>query len=531
MSSAGGTRDRRSARRVSRPGSQGSPSVNPQRALTEARTAYDLGDTTALATALERGLEHTRPGSSLEAHLRALQARRLMWERPAVEEARAALRLAAASGTSTVQARIALGTALYLLGDARGVTQLRRAEREAASATDRADARLMLGVAFFSLSRPRAARAICARLSRDPAARRRPALLAAARYFAARSAIEADADYGFAIPEMQALLQTPIGLSRPELVGSLAMALADVGKEDAARQLLDMDTSRPTTRWARAYLLYARSEVEWAAGRLERAAAIAGECAAMAAPPLIAYALMVRGWARTESGLAPDLPELDQGWPTAASRTEARGLRALATGRFDEAQEAFIEAAVVLRSRSVREQLRSLWAAAVVAQRRGDPSAARLRERVRRRAAAVGLHSILRRIEGESARPRRLPLSDRQRAVVDLVGEGLSSRAIARRLRLSTPTVEAHLRAAMAKLGASTRLQAVAITASPMPRRAALAPPEQRVVELLADGETVANAAALLYVSRRTLTRLLEQTRRRNGIVTNAQLIFLLPRP
>ncbi|OBG88502.1 helix-turn-helix transcriptional regulator [Mycobacterium sp. E802] len=61
----------------------------------------------------------------------------------------------------------------------------------------------------------------------------------------------------------------------------------------------------------------------------------------------------------------------------------------------------------------------------------------------------------------------RLPLTDREREIAMLLGTGMSSRAIAERLRLSVRTVEGHIYRAMAKTGASTRAELVAL----LPRR------------------------------------------------------------
>ena len=47
----------------------------------------------------------------------------------------------------------------------------------------------------------------------------------------------------------------------------------------------------------------------------------------------------------------------------------------------------------------------------------------------------------------------RVPLTDREREIVMLIAEGLSSRAIAERLTLSVRTVEGHVYRAMAKTG------------------------------------------------------------------------------
>lgn len=58
---------------------------------------------------------------------------------------------------------------------------------------------------------------------------------------------------------------------------------------------------------------------------------------------------------------------------------------------------------------------------------------------------------------------RRAPLTAREREILGLLAEGLSGARIAAHLVLSPETVRTHVRNAMAKLGASTRSQAVAI--------------------------------------------------------------------
>ncbi|MGV0812492.1 LuxR C-terminal-related transcriptional regulator [Mycolicibacterium boenickei] len=65
------------------------------------------------------------------------------------------------------------------------------------------------------------------------------------------------------------------------------------------------------------------------------------------------------------------------------------------------------------------------------------------------------------------AAAERLPLTDREREIAMLVGAGLSSRAIAERLRLSVRTVEGHIYRAMAKTGVSSRAELIAL----LPRR------------------------------------------------------------
>ena len=55
------------------------------------------------------------------------------------------------------------------------------------------------------------------------------------------------------------------------------------------------------------------------------------------------------------------------------------------------------------------------------------------------------------------------PLSEREREILQLLAEGLTGEEVADRLFLSSETVKTHIRNAMAKLEANTRVHAVAI--------------------------------------------------------------------
>lgn len=61
-----------------------------------------------------------------------------------------------------------------------------------------------------------------------------------------------------------------------------------------------------------------------------------------------------------------------------------------------------------------------------------------------------------------SARARSIALTPRERECLEGLAEGLTNAGIAKRLRVSLPTVAMHLANARTKLGASTREQAIA---------------------------------------------------------------------
>jgi DNA-binding CsgD family transcriptional regulator len=60
-------------------------------------------------------------------------------------------------------------------------------------------------------------------------------------------------------------------------------------------------------------------------------------------------------------------------------------------------------------------------------------------------------------------RTRLAQLTPREHEILALLSEGLTGRAIARRLFLSPETVRTHIRNATTKLGAKTRVHAVAM--------------------------------------------------------------------
>jgi DNA-binding CsgD family transcriptional regulator len=66
-------------------------------------------------------------------------------------------------------------------------------------------------------------------------------------------------------------------------------------------------------------------------------------------------------------------------------------------------------------------------------------------------------------VTDQAPRPPLAQLSPREHEILALLSEGLTGRAIARQLFLSPETVRTHVRNATTKLGAKTRVQAVAM--------------------------------------------------------------------
>jgi DNA-binding NarL/FixJ family response regulator len=82
------------------------------------------------------------------------------------------------------------------------------------------------------------------------------------------------------------------------------------------------------------------------------------------------------------------------------------------------------------------------------------------------RAVAGGGHYVDANLAGALVGPGAVPLSvlsPRELQILDLLADGLNGHAVAKQLFLSPETVRTHVRNAMTKLGARTRVQAVAL--------------------------------------------------------------------
>jgi DNA-binding NarL/FixJ family response regulator len=125
-------------------------------------------------------------------------------------------------------------------------------------------------------------------------------------------------------------------------------------------------------------------------------------------------------------------------------------------------------------------------------------------------------------------------LTPAQRVVLELVGDGLSTTGIAARLAMSPATVETHVRAAMERLEARTRLQAAACAHHSGESRARegeamvllLQSDEHHLLRLMAAGSTMREAAASMHISSRTCARRLAAAKAKLGTQTTAEAVL-----
>jgi DNA-binding CsgD family transcriptional regulator len=281
------------------------------------------------------------------------------------------------------------------------------------------------------------------------------------------------------VPELCRLSGDPaFGPQNDLLRMDSAVGLADLGRHADAERVLDPVRTPPRTSHGLALLYFGQSETRWLAHDLHGAVAAAEEALACETPLVAHFAALVRGWAQLELGLMPQAlehPPPAFGF-TSSAGAELRGLVALAKDETVAAEEAFVEAAGGWHDALARLELRCRWGAGEAARRGGRIDAAcrhllhveaeaerlghvALLERIRSSLRAAGVHR---------AAPRRRDargLTERELAVLALVAEGLTTREIAARLSVTPPTVETLLASARRRLGARTRVEAVALLA------------------------------------------------------------------
>jgi DNA-binding CsgD family transcriptional regulator len=284
-----------------------------------------------------------------------------------------------------------------------------------------------------------------------------------------------------AIPELELIVQEPtLGPHLDQARSDLALALGYAARFPDARRVLEDGLAQAGSARGAAILRMIESEVEFEAGRFERAYEAAQETLA-GAPGVMTggFALLYRAWACMETGRPVPADSLAGPAPPllAPAEVEIEALRALQDpSRAAEAEALFDESARGWESGLVHRELRARWGAAEAARRAGESERAverllALEERVEAM-ALPGFAGRVRRSLREAGVARASAsdgdglLSAREREVMELVSQGLTSREIAQRLGVSRSTVETQVTSAMRKLKASTRKQAASLAAA-----------------------------------------------------------------
>jgi DNA-binding CsgD family transcriptional regulator len=279
------------------------------------------------------------------------------------------------------------------------------------------------------------------------------------------------------------LLEQPMPVHASQVAAIYrAKSLALLGRfEGAAAGLAAVEPS-VTPDWSgRGDWLTASADVAFWGGRPDRAAALATE--AMTVPAALRASHLVPAltlaWSRSElGGPAIDGPSIPRPTPSlAGALLELEALRRRQAGDLPGAIEAFSAAAQRWSRFHVPRWLACRWAAGDAMRLVGDLELAReALASTEADATAIGFEALAVRIRrslrlagvrpgsiGRAPRGPRLELTARERQLLGLAGDGLSNIEIARRVGLGRPTVSRMLSNAMAKLGADSRAQAVAM--------------------------------------------------------------------
>jgi DNA-binding NarL/FixJ family response regulator len=449
--------------------------------------------------ALERATDLLTPeDTEIEVAIHMLRARylaRVKWDAPAaLVEARAAVALAEREGLPVAEAYGALGSAtLVNRGDdweqwlVKSIAAARSEGLESVEITS-ADslfiAQMMAGetAECTPLAREMIQRARALGTRTGEAQFRKNLLVAR---FHVEDALEETVEVG------RALLRSAVNpRQRDHIESHFVLACADLGLDEEIECVLATAygfTAADLT--ARATILWAKAESDWLAGRAAEALKTAEECRALPVSGFPTHVMVepLRQWAALDLDLDPGEPLTDILFPNlVAANKESRAIVAMYRdpGNSGNAGQ-FLAAGRSWERISRRNSARCALGAAEAARRSNDVDRAiNILRILERELLASGRRPLLRRVHamlrqlGEPVRAHTgtafPPLTAAQVEVLELVGRGLDTHAIARRLVVGETTIETHIRQAMQRLGMSTRLAAAVEL---LRRRGDLTPP------------------------------------------------------
>ncbi len=462
-----------------------------RRRVVEAHSMWAVGDYAAVRTVIEEGLA-LATGTDPRAEIRFLSlaarlAARIDWDvEEALRCARHAVELAETTGEELAAAHSCMGSALLLSASDDWRRHLYLALEAAIDSGEDDDQFIAADTLFMAellFGRPTVARKLAEEFEGRAVGCRSPMWSTQHRKNALLAAFHVDDEVDRTLAQGTQMLEVvDHQRTRDHLESVLTLAHADRGDDEAAqRVLLDavgLHTDDATTR---AMWLWSKAEADWLAGRYEDAIEAADECARLPVGgfPASTVVAPIGQWARHDLGREPGpaLPgvlftNLEPAIEETAAVAELATDPELAARRFEHACRGW-------RRISVRAARRCHWARGEALRLAGDRAgAAEVLWAARHEVTAAGNLPLRRRIDqslrlcGEhpiapSADEEDGRLTSSQHEVLELVARGLDTEAIARRLAVSPHTVESHIRTAMQRLLARTRLEAAVIAATP----------------------------------------------------------------
>ena len=442
------------------------------------RIRWQLGDDDGALAAVEAGLAVVEPGTADAVLLQIEYARVVLLGQDDAERAlplaRAALEQATALGVEQPRALAVLGTAEHLCGVGQANEHLSQAVEWAAR-----DGDLMveftsannLVAAHESTGAPQQALELAQRFADRAEELHMRGWQQQMQAMALNVRLHLG-EYDPILAEVPPLLAGALDRrTRDQLEVTLSVALVDLGRHEIALARLTAAIKAGAQGLSGlGNLLWARGEAHlWAGDPREAKRDALGALEHTPSNGVSLFPLLTLNHARYQLGE----PVEAQDWPPphvpllAGAPFELAGLAARSAGDDRTAGTNFASAALAWTGHHRRGELRCRWLAADL---EADPDVARralstlegelsasaltpLLGRVRQSLRARGFHS---------AAPRRRAggLTAREREVLDLVAEGLSTEAVAARLGLAPSTVAAQIASARARTGAATRWQA-----------------------------------------------------------------------
>jgi DNA-binding CsgD family transcriptional regulator len=397
----------------------------------------------------------------------------------AVEHAEEAWRRARGRESGEAVARVALGEALFVGGDPSCLGHFEAVVRSLADIQAEVvyEAAYGLVAGRYAFGDPASARELASEMASRARVDRDRRFEGIFRLTRAHLDLRVDGAYEAMIAEAHRVLPdaegTPAGF---QAVLDLAISHAELDQDMQAIAACRIAGHSAMGGPLVAMLAHAVGEIELAAGRPAAALVAAREAMATAHSGGIAadLARLTAGWARFELGAGEvPAPLRKIAFPALAGAIpESEALAALAAGDASLAASSFQRAAQRWDGYSLGRTLRCRLGAGLAELAQGRHVAAREQiEQVIRSARDRGMTRLhdraeraLRRAGGPNSSVRAMlspgELTPREMDVMRLVRGGSTSARIADTLGIGRATVDSHVRSAMAKTGARTRLQA-----------------------------------------------------------------------